>query len=175
MKPLRFVPLALLLLVGLTAAGCASVAPLPRPAEVQVPTPREDNVGAYLSPFTSDGTIAPWVAKGTAAKLGAAVGGYAGRKAGEKALEQVPLIGGLLGRRVGQAAGRAAALKLVGGEDYMRETSDLSFDTVDALIVYLYAHYTEHEEWAKVFDLTKSIYPDVEARWVTALKEARQG
>lgn len=164
-------PLLSLIIISMFFVGCATML---KTTELQVPTPISDNSGKYLSPFTSDGTIAPWVTKGTAAKLGAAAGGYVGRKAGEKALEQVPFIGGLLGRKAGRAIGKATAMKLVGGEEYMRETSDLSFNEVDDLIVFLYSNYTTHDDWEKVYDLTKSIYPEVETRWAKAIKRARQ-
>lgn len=163
--------LSVALLAALLLTGCAT---LPKPTELRAPTPLSDNSGKYLCPFTSDGTVSPWVAKGTSAKLGAAAGSFLGQKAGEKALERVPFVGGFLGRRAGEAAGRAAALNLVGGEAYMRETSDQSFDDVDDLIVFLYVRYSEHEEFAQVLDLTQSIYPEVASRWEGALRRARQ-
>jgi hypothetical protein len=161
--------LSLVALVMLTA--CAG---MPRPNEVVAPAPIPSNTGKFLSPYTSDGTVAPWVVKGRAAKLGGAIGGFAGRKVGEAAIGTVPFVGGWLGRKAGDKAGREIALKMVGGEQALRETSDLSFDAVDDLIVFLYAsHWDEkNKDWNEAFDLTKAIYPDLEKRWNDAIKKA---
>jgi phage tail tape-measure protein len=114
------------------------------------------------------------VVKGRSAKLGAAVGRYAGAKTGEAALSAVPIVGNWLGGKAGDKAGREIALRLVGGQETMRETSDLSFDRMEDMIVYLYArHYDpKNKEWRETFDLTKEIYPDIEKKWVKALKKA---
>lgn len=154
--------------------GCAS---MPTPAQVRVPVPIAGNTGQYLSPYTSDGTIAPWVRKARAAAAGSAIGGFVGRQAGSQVLSNVPFIGGLLGDRVGSAAGRAAALALVGGEDEMRQTSDLSFRSADDLAVFLYWYSptdsADRAEKAQVLSLTEDLYPDVQSRWEGAIKAAR--
>lgn len=154
-------------------AGCS--ARLPERSAVAAPEPIAGNEGTYMCPYTSDGTIAPWVRKGRAAKAGATLGSMAGEEVGTRALEAVPIIGGFLGRRAGEAAGRRIALNMVGGEEYMRETSDLSFNEIDDLIVYLYVHHSDEEEWEEVFELTRQIYPDVEKRWAKALQGASRG
>src|SRR5690606_39612503 len=68
------------------------------------PEPIYGNTGKYMSPFTEDGTIAPWIEKSMAAAAGAGLGGAVGAYAGQKALEQVPFFGGLLGSMAGKAA-----------------------------------------------------------------------
>lgn len=160
-----------LLAASLLLTACAG---MPRPNQVVAPEPIRANTGKYLSPYTSDGTIAPWVVKGRAAKAGAAVGGFVGTKAGEQALSAVPVFGGFLGRKAGEKAGREIALRMVGGEKAMRDSSDMSFASVDDLIVYLYArHYdAKNKEFNDALDLTKAIYPDVEKRWQPAIKKA---
>ncbi|MEX2285388.1 MAG: hypothetical protein WEE89_23080 [Gemmatimonadota bacterium] len=167
---------ARLFALGLVGSTLACAGALPRPGQIVAPPARTDNSGKFLSPYTSDGTVAPWVVKGRSAKLGAAVGSFAGRKGGEAALNTVPLVGGWLGGKAGDRAGREIALRWVGGENAMRETSDLSFDQVDDMIVYLYSkHYVEKDkEWEEVFDLTKQIYPDLEKRWTKAIKKAKR-
>jgi hypothetical protein len=165
--PLRWLPIVLFAALG----ACSH---LPQPNQVVAPTPIPSNTGKYLSPYTSDGTVAEWVVKGRAAKLGGAIGGFAGRKAGEAAVGQVPIIGGWLGGKAGDKAGREIALGWVGGESALRASSDLSFDRIDDMIVFLYAnHYDEtNKDWRETFDLTKAIYPDVEKHWSSAIKHA---
>ena len=160
-----------IIVIILILAGCAT---MPKPNEVKVPKPIEGNSGKIMCPYTSDGTVTPWVEKGIYAKVGAAVGKYAGRKAGEKALSFIPFIGGALAEGAGEAAGREIAIELIGGRDYMKETSDLSFNKIDDLIVYLYANYTTNEHWKKVEKLTNDIYPQLRKRWTIAIKKARK-
>lgn len=147
---------------------------MPKPTQVAAPVPIADNSGPFLSPYTSDGTVAPWVVKGRNAKLGGAVGAYTGSKAGEAALGAVPLVGGWLGGKAGKKAGREIALALVGGTDAMKQSSDMSFKTADEMIVYLYAkHYNpKDKDWRETYDLTKEIYPDLKDRWEKAIKKA---
>ena len=158
--------------LALALGACA--ASFPKPNDVLAPTPIASNTGKFLSPYTSDGTVAQWVVKGRAAKLGGAVGSFAGRKAGEAALNQVPIIGGWLGGKAGDKAGREIALSWVGGEQSLRAMSDLSFDRIDDMIVFLYAtHYDEkNKDWRETFDLTKTIYPELESHWSKAIKKA---
>lgn len=167
-----------LLAVSAPLMACASAGGgFPQPTAVRIPVPIEGNTGKFMSPYTSDGTIAPWVRKARTAQAGAAIGGYAGRKAGEKALGSVPFVGGRLGKKAGEVAGRAAALSLVGGEDALREGSDLSFNTAAELAVYLYAFQPgDPEEKAlkdKVVKFTYQIYPDVQNSWMKAIQSAK--
>jgi hypothetical protein len=160
--------------LALVASLAACMAAMPKPNDIIAPSPISGNTGKYLSPYTSDGTVAQWVVKGRAAKLGGAIGSFAGRKAGEAALSQVPIIGGWLGGKAGDKAGREIALNWVGGEQTLRATSDLSFNRIDDLIVFLYTtHYDEkNKDWQETYDLTKAIYPDLESRWDEAIKKA---
>jgi hypothetical protein len=150
---LKVISTTLLLLMFLS--GCASMpAPLPEPSALVTPMPREDSQGQYLSPYTSDDVVAAWVQKGMNAKVGKA----AGSLATQKALEKIPFAS-LFASRAGEAVGRAAALKLVGGLEYMKTTTDLSFDSLDDLVVYTYARHSTHVDYPKVINLVGEIYP----------------
>ncbi len=143
------------LLVLLVLSGCASTpTPLPEPQALVTPTPRQDSDGQYLSPYTSDDVVAAWVQKGLSAK----VGKTAGSLATQKALESVPFAG-LFASRAGEAVGRAAALKLVGGMKFMKTTTDLSFDSLDDLVIYTYARHSNHVDYPRVIKLVGEIYP----------------
>ncbi len=84
--------LAIVLLLG----GCAT---FPKPNEIVVPKPIQGNSGKYMCPYTSDGTVTPWVEKGMIAKLGADVGGYLGKKAGEEALKKCSFCWWIFGKQ----------------------------------------------------------------------------
>ena len=154
--------------------GCASFSKMPEPSAVRAPEPILGNTGRYMSPYTEYGTVTEWVKKGRLAGAGAAVGGAAGRYAGKKALQQVPLIGGILGRRAGNTLGREAAMAMVGGESYLRDNSDMSFNSIDDLCVYLYARHSGDDDFQDVLGLTTKIYPAISDRWDKAIRNARR-
>lgn len=158
------------MLIGAAAvSGCVTAPQMAAPTELVAPTPIADNSGQFMSPFTEDGTVAPWVEKGRAASVGSAVGSYLGAKAGEQLAASIPFIGGFLGQAAGKALGRQAALAIVGGEDYIRSTSDQSFNSIDDLAVYMYVKNSGHKDYAEVLHLTQEIYPDLKARYIPAI------
>jgi hypothetical protein len=151
-------------LAALLLAACAGEPP--RPEEVIAPEPIEGNEGAYLCPYTTDEVIARWVNRGASAKLGASIGRTIGAYAGQKLLEDTPLLGGLLGSALGETVGREIAISSAGGWDYIKNTSDLSFNTIEEMSVYLYAHYGNNEHFQEAFAMTAEIYPELaEAFW----------
>jgi hypothetical protein len=133
------------------------------PAELAsfAPEPIEDNSGLFMSPYTSDEVLAEWVDKSINAKMGAALGSTAGSLAGQKLLEDIPFVGGLLGKEVGEKLGREMAIKAAGGEEFIKETSDLSFNTLQDLAVFLYANYSDNKHFNDALDATKAIYPEL--------------
>lgn len=162
-----------LLLAAFFQFGCASMSgPGIQPHEIAAPEPINGNSGEYMCPYTSDGVVAEWVDKAVNAKMGATVGKHAGAYAGQKALEQVPFIGGLLGQKAGEAVGRKIAIEASGGWDYIKETSDLSFNSVDNLAVYLYAERSDHSHYREVLDATREIYPELKERYHQAIIQA---
>jgi hypothetical protein len=161
----------LILLSFMLLASCAGVQPPPTPGELVAPMPREDAEGKFLSPYTSDGVVAGWVEKGISAQVGSTVGAYAGAKLGEKLAEQVPFAG-MFSQQIGEAAGRQAAIQLSGGWEAMRESTDLSFDTIDDLIVYTYVNYANNEHYADVIKHVSKIYPDWNKRFSAAIARA---
>lgn len=151
------------LLTSSILAGCASAPSTPaasRAAAVAAPDPIYGNTGKYMSPFTEDGTVAPWVEKGMSASVGASVGGAVGAYAGQKALEQVPFFGGFLGSKAGNAAGREIAIKAAGGWEFIKSSSDLSFNSLNDMARYLHATNSGHPQYAKVLKATYGIYPE---------------
>lgn len=160
-----------ILAVAAVLSGCAT-ASFPSPAQVVAPAPIKDNSGKYMAPYTTDGVVAEWVDKAIKAKMGAAIGSYVGTQVGQKALEQVPFIGGFLGEKAGKAVGREIAIKSAGGWEAIKSSSDLSFNHVDDLAVWMYAKYSENEHYAQVLEATQGIYPDLGERYAVAIQIA---
>lgn len=169
MKTAAAVALALIL------SGCASPAYVPKfaaPATIRAPQPIMGNSGKFMSPFTEDGTVAAWVEKGKSASAGSSLGGFVGAQAGQKMAEQIPFVGSFLGQSLGESAGRAIALKMVGGEEFIRANSDMSFNTVQELAVYMYAKNSSHKDYAEALKLTQEIYPELKTAYFPAIAAA---
>lgn len=126
----------------------------------QAPEPILGNTGEFMCPFTEDGTVAPWVEKGMSAAVGGNVGGAVGSYAGARALEQVPFFGSFLGKAAGEKAGREIAISGAGGWEFIKSSSDLSFNSLADMARYVRAKHTAHPQYAKVLEATFGIYPD---------------
>ena len=155
----------------LFAFGCAAPS-MPKPGDLVAPEPLPDNSGNYMAPYSQDGVVAPWCDKAINVSVGSTVGQVAGAYAGSQALRQVPFVGGVLGAQVGKAAGRAIAINSVGGMEYIRETSDQSFHTVEELCVWMYATKSSNEHYQEVFKATGQIYPEFKERYYGAVQNA---
>lgn len=128
----------------------------------------QNNSGEYMCPWTSDGVLAEWVDKAINASMGASVGSAAGAYAGRKALENVPFLGSFLGSKVGEAAGRKAAIAAAGGEEYIKETSDLSFQSLEAMAKFIRANYADNSHYSEAVKAANEIYPGLQKAVVTA-------
>lgn len=139
----------------------------------------EDNSGQYLSPYTSDGVTAEWVNKAINAKMGSAagsaVGAAAGAYAGRKALESVPggsllgsFFGGMAGSKAGQNVGRDAAIEASGGWDYIRQTSDLSFQSLNDMARWMTTVHGQKSNFQEVLKATLQIYPELQPALASA-------
>lgn len=146
-------------------AGVAAV------AAPSAPTPIYGNTGKYMSPFTEDGTVAPWVEKGMTATVGANVGSSLGAYAGQQMLENVPVFGSLLGATVGKSIGREMALSAARGWEFIKSSSDLSFDSLDDMARYLVATNASHPQFVKVLTATYGIYPELEKSIAAAIRQ----
>lgn len=128
-----------------------------------------------MSPYTSDDVIAEWVDNALKAKSGAAIGGAVGSAVGQyaasKALDSFGVFGSMLGKQVGKKIGREQALKAAGGEEVIKDTSDLSFDNWENLAVFMYVNHSQREEYAEVLAATQVIYPELE-NYASALARA---
>ncbi len=171
MKKLFLIITAVIVTGGLS--GCAGLQPkISEPAMLVAPTPIADNSGEFMSPYTTDGVMAEWVDKSVNASLGASIGGVAGAFAGQQLAGQIPFVGGIVGNYIGKTAGRAIALEMAGGEEFMRESSDLSFNNLDNMALYIYVKHSSHEHYADALKATMEIYPDLKQRYSVALVSA---
>ena len=136
---------------------------------LNAPAPIMDNSGAFLSPYRCDGTPTEWSNKAMTAGAGAAAGGMLAGKAAEK----VPFIGGLFAKKAKAMGAQTGAVTAAGGMDFIKSTSDLSFNTADELAVYLQAkHAALDPDFAKRVSAAMAIYPDLKSKYTTAVQAA---
>lgn len=152
-------------------------------AVLTVPDPRRDAEGKYISPYLADGTLAPWARKGMGAAAGVAgtIGGKlladeAGERAGAALASKVPggaVLGSLFGRKASKKLTGTATVKAVGGWDYIKSTSDISFDSVMDLAVYMHTkHGAVDGDYPMAVAAAMGIYPRLVGAYEPALKRA---
>ena len=108
-------------------------------------------------------------------KAAGQIGAMAGNYAGQKAMEQVPFVGGFLGKKAGAAMGRGVALKAIGGEEFLRASTDLSFNSLNDMALFMYVNHSANPEYQKILDATYAIYPDFQTAYLPALQSASVG
>jgi hypothetical protein len=96
----------------------------------------------------------------------------AGSRAAQEGLKYIPFVGGLLGDMAGNAVGREIALRAIGGEAFLKSTSDISFNSLDDLAVYIYAKNSAHPAYNDALSSTMEIYPALKDRYLEAIYKA---
>lgn len=156
-------------------SGCSVAPKIPAATELVAPEAIQDNTGKYMSPYTSDGVLAEWVDKAVNVKLGAAILSTAATIGAQQLAGHVPFVGGLIGHYVGNKLGRKLALEMSGGEEFIRESSDMSFNSLSNLAVHTYVYFSTHEHYQEAVEATMEIYPDLKRTYTTYLVYARKG
>lgn len=156
-------------LKGLAASASASGKALPNP--------RGDSQGEFVLPYKSDGTVSPWAEKALTASAAGAASNVAAGKATDVASQQlaakVPfggLVGGLFGKKAKEKAQEVGAVMAIGGWDFIRTNSNLSFDNVDAMAVYMNAQYGTRTDFPQALASAIAVYPTLKDRYEPAVK-----
>lgn len=178
--PQRIYKVALLTLIVTVLGSCGSTPQkvnnaryqIPLPSELSTPNHHEDNTGRYMSPYTSDLVVAEWVDKAIDANIGSNLGGLIGTHLGEALLSEVPFIGSTVGKDVGEYAGYQMALSAIGGESFLKESTDISFDNFDDMSIYLYKHNSDHPSYLEAVKATMVLYPGLKKAYNSAIINA---
>lgn len=167
---------SLTLLLSIIASAEVGAGKFPGRDDIIPPEPILDNSGAYFAPYTQDDTIAEWVDIGLKAagmkEVGGAVGQEAGRAVGQGAGGGVGgLIGAIAGKESGKKAGRERAVTMAGGWEKIKETSDISFNSLEDLAAWLYATKSRRDDYQDVMALVRQIFPElVGEKWGDLIK-----
>lgn len=150
-------------------AGAAAAASAPEPGAPSV-EPLTDGSGKFFSPYDEKGQLVGWAQKAIGANVGAAVGAKAGEKAGNMLAAKVP-FGGLLAGAAKKKGKELGALTAVGGSEFVKSSSTLSFETLDELALYMHGHFAGNTDYIKGLAAALAIYPDLEKTYEAAIKK----
>lgn len=131
------------------------------------PKPLQGNSGQYMSPFTTDGVTAEWVTKAMKVQASGAIGEAAGQIAANQLLSNIPFAGMFAGKATKSLA-RSAAMNSIGGEAFLKSSSDLSFNSLQEMAAYMYAFHSSHAEYRQIVKATSAIYPDFAAVYASS-------
>jgi hypothetical protein len=135
------------------------------------PEPIGSASGKYLLPVNAQGQLTGWAEKALTAQVGNIAGEQAGAAASRGLASAIPgggLASGFL-KKKGKEVGATAAL---GGKEFIRSSSSLSFNTTDEYAVYLHAKLAGTEEYQKALTAAIALYPDLETGYDAAVTAA---
>ncbi len=135
------------------------------------PEPIAGTSGTYLLPVNAQGQLTGWAEKALNAQVGNIAGEQAGAAASRGLASVVPgggLAGGFL-KKKGKEVGATAAM---GGKEFIRSSSSLSFNTTDDYAVYLHAKLAGTAEYQKALTAAIALYPDLETGYDAAVTAA---
>jgi hypothetical protein len=136
---------------------------------VDAPAPIATNKGKYLLPYKANGEMTEWAGKA----LNVEVAKLAGEKAGDAVASKIP-FGGFASGLIKKKTKEVAAVTALGGMNFLKSTSELSFDSLNEYAVYLHVRHSTDANYKEVLAAAMALYPDLEGRFDGAVKEAYQ-
>lgn len=145
--------------------------------ELDYEEPIQGNTGKFLLPFDEGGNPTEWADKALNAQVGALAAEKASGTAINAAAARVPFGGFLAGAAKDKAKG-AGAIAAIGGWNYIKETTSLSFDRLDDYSIYLHSEFNGLPGYEKALAAAMAVYPKLEKshkRYIDkAYKDARK-
>lgn len=138
---------------------------------LEAPEPLAGADGKYVLPVNADGTLTAWAEKALAAQLGNIAGEQAGTAAA-KGLGSVVPGGGLAGGFLKKKGKETGAMTALGGSEFVKQASSLSFDSISDYAVYLHAKLAGTENYTQAVQAAIALYPDLEKSYVGNISKA---
>ena len=142
-------------------------------AVVTAPTPIASNAGKYVLPYGADGQMTAWATKTLNAKLGSLAGEKAGEQAGKALASKVP-FGGFASGLMKSKGKEMGAMAAIGGADFIKKSSSVSFNNLEDYAVYLHVKYSTNGDYTQALAAAMAIYPSLETGYDNAVKSAYQ-
>lgn len=138
---------------------------------VVAPEPLANNSGQYQLPYASNGALTEWANKTLNVQVGAIAGEKAGELAGNAVASRVP-FGGLMGGAFKKKGKQLGAVAAVGGPEFIKKSSDRSFNNLEDYAVYLHVKHSADGGYASALAAAMAIYPDLEKGYDAAIQKA---
>lgn len=142
--------------------------------DLAAPAAVQGTTGKYVLPIDASGNLTEWAKKALTAQVGNIAGEQAGNAAA-KGLGSVVPGGGFASGLLKKKGKEVGAMTALGGPEYIKSTSSLSFDSITDYAVYLHAKAGKSPDYSKAVQAAIALYPDLEtsyAKSVTAAYEA---
>ncbi|MDZ7684651.1 MAG: hypothetical protein U5O39_06285 [Gammaproteobacteria bacterium] len=139
--------------------------------ELELAKPIEGSGGKFVLPFDDAGNLTPWAEKALSAKVGSRVGEEVGNKAAGAIASKVP-FGGFMAKAAKNKAKETGAVIAIGGWDYIKETSAMSFDDLEDYSVYLHHEFNGLPGYEEALAAAMAVYPELEKRHDRYVKRA---
>jgi hypothetical protein len=123
--------------------------------------PIDGNTGKFLLPFDDGGNPTAWAEKALNAQAGAYAAGKATDSAINAAVAKVPFGGFMAGAAKSSAKG-AGAIVAIGGWDFIKENSSLSFDKLDDYSIYMHQEFNGLPGYEQALAAAMAVYPKLE-------------
>lgn len=169
------------LLLAVAASSCSAIeqalvtpmsaelhADLPEPSQLRVPVPRGPGQGSFVSPFTRSGELTAWAQSALDAADPAS---FLGSVRAEDASWWSTGVELLTGEREAVDV-NATTLENAGGWQNVAATSDVTFDNVDDLAVYLYATHGRDARFLRALKVTQDLTPGLAPAYREAIRAA---
>jgi hypothetical protein len=140
-------------------------------ANLKAPPPIANSTGTYVLPYHSSGAMTEWATKTLNIQVGAMAGEKAGEVAGNALASRVP-FGGLLSGVAKKKGKEIGAVAAVGGTEFIKKSSDQSFNNLDDYAVYLHVAHSSEGGYSQALAAAMAIYPSLEKTYDAAIKKA---
>lgn len=138
---------------------------------LEAPEPIQGNTGKFLLPYKADGQPTEWANKTLNVAAGKIVGDKAGDAASRAIASKVP-FGGLAAGLVKKKTKEVTAVALLGGPEYIKKTSDLSFANLNDYAVYLHVRHSSDPGYKQAIAAAMAVYPELEGSFEGAIQQA---
>lgn len=139
--------------------------------ELEVADPIYDNSGKFLLPFDEAGYSTPWAERSLNAAAGAQIAEIASDKAVGALAAKVP-FGGLVGGFAKRKSKEIGAVTAIGGWDFIRENSSLSFNSLRDYSVYMHSEFNGLPGYEEALASAMAIYPALERSHDNSVEKA---
>ena len=139
--------------------------------ELRAPEPIKGNSGKYLLPYKSDGQMTEWAGKIVNVAASKVVGEKVGEKATEALASKIP-FGGLAGGLIKKKSKEVTAQAFLGGPEFIKKNSDLSFANLNDYALYLHVQHSKSASYQQALAAAMALYPELETTMEGAVKDA---